>query len=193
MKIESTNPSKILSLFPGWKKTLPYCTAGRPSYGSDEMELYEEEIKVPFEWYDQPAEVIFKRQVGNSTNYCWGMRDFGVITKIKIGEVTIHRDKYSESEMWHYGTKFISKQSAPNKAAIQRILKALHAGKKPVQTDKLFNTLIFQYEEKSETWYKLIAVADYGQDDFYYIGEVTPINNPYSTYYYIVHQSQIKP
>jgi hypothetical protein len=191
VKINSINPKDILKLFPGWKyKDLPYCTAGRPSYGSDKEKKYEEKISVPFIWYGISSFVTFERRIGGSTNFHWGMRDFGTVTKVRIGDVIIDTTKENRSESYQYGTKFVGYRYSTVEAPMKRVLKALRDKKIPrsvIQSDS--DHLV--YLPKDELWLMLQHVADYNYDGFFYVGKHTP-QESYSTYYYTVHESNFE-
>jgi hypothetical protein len=190
-KLETLNPKEILKLFPGWKhKELPYCTAGRPSYSSEQEKKYEEKISVPFLWYGISSFVTFERMIGGSTNFHWGMRDFGIKTKVRIGDVIINTTNVHKSESWQYGTKFVTYRYYTVEAPMKRVLKALRDNKVP-RSVITSNPDHLVYLPKDELWLILEAVTDYNHDGFFYLGKHTP-QNSYSTYYYTVHESNFE-
>lgn len=190
-QLSTTNPKDILALFPGWKhKNLPYNINGRPSYSHEEMKKYEEEKVVKFMWYDQPASVTFKRHIGRSTNYIWGMRDFGTEVTINIGNVFINTTKITRTESFEYGIKFTREHRKVVEAPLKRILVALKNGSKTIDLRKESSEKIV-WIPSYDMWLTLKYITDW-QDGFYYTGEYTPIQEPFRTYYYNIHESIIE-
>ena len=177
--VNSTNPKEFLKLFPNWTKSLPYCTAGRPTYGN--YSEYEETVEVEFLWYNIPSKISFKRFVGGSTNFHWGLRDFGRKTTITIGNVVINTDKFTRYYSYQYNNKVTTERTSLVEAPLKRILVALKKGFKPHSFD---DDIV--YNEDREKWVRIDHICDFNTElsTFVYVGKHTPQNEPHSTYYY---------
>ncbi len=176
--VNSTNPKEFLKLFTNWSKPLPYCTAGRPCYTNQSD--YEETVEVEFLWYNIPSKISFKRLVGGSTNFHWGMRDFGRQTKITIGDIVINTDKLITRESYQYSNKVVTKNTYLVEAPLKRILVALKNGSRPHSfEDKLI------YLTEKEKWVEIDHIFDYNTElsTFSYLSKYTPQNEKYVTYY----------
>jgi hypothetical protein len=160
--IRSINPKEILNLFQGWENELPYCTEGRPSYDSEVENKCKETIQIDFIWFNIPSKIVFKRLIGTSTNYYWGLREFGKNCDIIIGDVLINVDKFTENYTYQYGTKFVNQNTKQLEAPLKRVLKALKDGEIPSPVNELVYI--------DNKWLQIISIEDFKQS-FIYCGK----------------------
>lgn len=190
INICSTNPKQFLKLFPGWKKTLPYCHAGRPCYSSEEVDKYREKLSVECLWYDKLCKIIFERCIALPTNYNWGLRDVGTDVTIVINNTIINTCKTTRSESWQERTKFVTHYTKMISAPMERVLTALKAGKKTIPF-KSFEGKHLVYLPKDGMWLELQYITDVNTTGFFYVGKHTP-QQSFNTYYYTVHESSFE-
>lgn len=186
--ITSTNPKEFLKLFSKWNKELPYCTAGRPCYGGDEYKQAEEVIEIEFLWYDIPSKIRFERLVGGSTNFHWGLRDFGRKTTITIGDIVINTDKTISTESWQYRNRVVTKRTSLVEAPLKRILTGLREGFK---THPFTDPIV--YLTNREKWVTMQYVCDFNKNinEFCYFGKYTPQDDRASTWLIPFHTYEI--
>ncbi|MGV3540181.1 MAG: hypothetical protein ACO1OQ_10230 [Rufibacter sp.] len=171
----------IMSLFPGWRKELPFIDNKILTSIPEFVKEFEEDYQIWFQWNGREGFVKFERVVLMPNNTYCGLREGGMKVVLNIENIIIDassKGKVNINPVDRIGKQISEFHFFPAPYKINRILKAIKEGNIP-RLITLESNVFPVYSLNIHKWVRIESVFDYfPEQGFLYWTKYKDLNSP---------------